>query len=306
MANNYSISALASVLDLNYKAGNRRPITQKMATENGVNAVIFKIYEDTLTKLYGVVKEFCRIKNSPKSSDTERKAARELIYPLWRELLTTAEANLSSKLHVNEDDIIDLCSFVQTFADSAVNVDFEEKWACPKVWTSETFRAFQKKVETMLGIRMNERAVLSDIERDYLRALRGATSNLKNAQAVVDDLDGQITLLKVEIEGISEPAVKAYLTRKLDDLKAKLEEAKPKAAAAAEAQNLIRNMTPEQYDAYAREQAAAKTEARRAEKKAKKEAKKEAAKAEAAPEAAPVEKPKKARKSKKAEAAPAA
>ena len=207
MEKTYNVNEMRPAFIRAREKGNSGVITVGMCKDLGVSEVFFNVYLDTVKKLFEAVADYCRKKNSPSASDEAKAEAYEKIFPLWKELLQSAEKDKFDRdLRVGEHDISNLVGFAQSFMkdknDASRGAD--KTFIAQKVWAVEDLTSFRKKIETDLGIRIAGVEVLSDDERDHLREERKTLSKWKKAEGHKDDLSKrkeELNRIKAKLTG---------------------------------------------------------------------------------------------------------
>lgn len=217
----YNINAMRPALVKMRETGNRGVITKSVCSELGIGETYFEWYKKGIESLFNAVCDYCRQKNSPKATAESVNAAHEAIYPLWKDMLSTAERDkMTKELRVTEHDISNLVSFCQTFVNDVNDVSRgkDENFVAHKVWAVQPLKQFQKKVEIDLGIRIAQVEVLSDEERDFLNAERKILNQWKKAERRIDDIAAnkeRLMALKTKMKGAE---AKALLDEQIADL----------------------------------------------------------------------------------------
>lgn len=227
----YNINAMREVLLAARKDGNRKMITAKFCAEHNVAEGYFTMFRNTIQELYEVTSNYCRLKNSQGVAEETLKEAHDKIYPLWKSLLETAEKDkLKKDLHCTEHDISNLVSFCQKFTsdrnDESRGTDKE--FCAQKVWAIQPIAQFQKFIETDLGIRIEKIEVLSDEQRDYLRAEGKILRQWGKAEKRIRSYEAQIDLNTKEIKKAKTDEMKNYFKEQNANLKKKIAEAEAK------------------------------------------------------------------------------
>lgn len=228
MANNnkvYNINAMRPAFVKMRENGNRGVITKSVCSELGISETFFEWYKKSIESLFEAVCSYCRLKNSPKATAAEVDAAYEAIYPKWKEMLSTAERDkLTRELRVTEHDISNLVSFCQVFVNDKNDASrgADDTFVAHKVWATQPLKQFQKKVEIDLGIRIAQVEVLSDEQRDFLRAEQKILNKWKKAERRIKDMAAnkeRLTALKAKMKGAE---AKALLDEQIADMDAQI------------------------------------------------------------------------------------
>lgn len=228
MANKvYNINAMRPALVKMREGGNRGVITKKVCSELGISETYYSWYKSSIEKLFEVVCAYCRVKNSPKASAAEVGAAHEAIFPVWKDMLSTAERDkMKRELRVTEHDISNLVSFCQTFVNDANDVSRgkDESFVAHKVWAVQPLKQFQKRVEIDLGIRIAQVEVMSDTDRDFLNAERKVLNKWKKAERRIEEISAnkeRLIALKTKMKG---DEAKALLDEQIKDMDTQIAE----------------------------------------------------------------------------------
>ncbi len=196
------------------RLGNKAAISSKMCDDLGISNSYFKVWESNVLAVYDAVCAYVKVKNSPVSSEEERNAAMEPIFPAWKKCLSCGEAAKDERtLRVTEHDISNLVAHVSKFMDDAANVKLAKDFTAQKAWATKTLGQFRKLVETDIGIRIAGVEVLTDEQRDLLVFQTRKVSKIKKVQAKISEENARILMLQVEVK-----------TTKSDDLRKHFEE----------------------------------------------------------------------------------
>ena len=222
----YNINAMRPAIVKMREKGNRGVITAKLCSELGISETYYTWYKKSIEGLFQAVCQYCRLKNSPKADSQALAEALEAIYPLWKDLLSTAERDkMQRELRVTKHDISNLVSFCQIFVDDANDISRgqDDTFVAHKVWAVQNLRRFQQRVETDLGIRIAQVEVLSDTQRDYLRNERRILSKWRKAERRIQDLAAQkesLLAVKAKAKGSE---VKALMDEQIAGLDEQIE-----------------------------------------------------------------------------------
>ena len=176
-----NFNALREVIITAHNNGNRKAISKDMVQGANVDISYFNAWVADVNKLRRTVAEYVIKKNAfldgyktngLEVTEADVKAARDLIYPKWKEILQVGEPSKDSKeLHVSEHDIEDLIKFAWDFMDSGNGT----------VKHVNTEQIFRKYVEALLGCAIAKNEVLDDIDRDNLNNYRSAQRRIQQA-----------------------------------------------------------------------------------------------------------------------------
>ena len=184
MAKTYNFNSIRPLLVIAHNQGNKKPINKDMVDGAGVDNRYFVQWQSDVKALQKTVEDYVdKRKNGRFNADiTEGDiyAARERIYPKWKEILHCAEKDkLSRELHVDPADVEDLIGFAWKFMDTGVG-------------TAECHvdeRVFRKQVESLIGCMIAEKEMLTDSERDTLERYRKATSRIQSCLDQLSELE---------------------------------------------------------------------------------------------------------------------
>lgn len=248
----YNINYMRAAFAHMHDTGNRGVITKKVCTDLGISTTYFDWYKESLKNLFEVVATYCRLKNSPTAAAADVNAAYEAIFPVWKEMLSTAEADkFTRELRVTEHDISNLVSFCQTFVNDANDASLgrDEGFVAHKVWSVQTAKDFQKRVETDIGIRIAQVEVLSDAERDFLKAERKILSKWRKAEGRISDINAEIEKLNSLMAKAKGDEVKDLLNGQIGGLKKALKEQEDKIEKCRKAYDQLQDSANEPADA---------------------------------------------------------
>lgn len=221
----YNINEMRPALIKAFKDGNKRCINAKLCEELKITEGYFNVYLTNIENLYNAINNYVRVKHSPNTTAEAVKTAYEQIFPLWKNALECGEKEKNAKdFHVELLDVEDLVGFCQRFSYSS-NAE-----GATKAWTNETFSAFRRKVETMLGIKIAGVEVLSDAKREWLNKERGLMSSIRHIEGDIKNLENTNKYLTDRVKKKSSKAVEAFVkedidanNQKINALKIKLE-----------------------------------------------------------------------------------
>lgn len=228
----YNLNEMRDVLLNAHKDGNSRLIGKKEATENGVTEGFYALYIGRSKALYDAICLYVRTKHANSKQISEYggadewksllKEQREAIFPLWKAMLECGEKTKTAKsLHLVPEDIDSLVGFAEMFmatANTPLNAEKEEVY--PKAIAPVTFSKFRKKVETLLGIRIAEEAVMTDEKRDYLLAESRLIRKIKRATKNIKETTEQIAEIERVKKFIKNNSELANLNNKIEMLQA--------------------------------------------------------------------------------------
>ena len=193
----YNFNSIRPLLVIAHNTGNKKPINKDMVDGAGIDNRYFVQWQADVKALQKTVEDYVdKRKNGrfdAKITEGDIYAARERIFPKWKEVLHCAEKEKETRaLHVNEADVEDLIGFAWKFMDTGVG-------------TAECHvdeKAFRRQVESLLGCMIAEKEMLTDAERDILDKYNRATKKIQNCIDQLATLETDIkswTLKKGEI-----------------------------------------------------------------------------------------------------------
>lgn len=225
----YNINAMRPLIKALYDGGNRRVSSAKMAEEAGIDSTYYQCYRVQLEKLYDAVCGFIRVNHNPESTDAEKDSAFNKIYPIWSDLLHDAEKSKDKRdLHAQAHDIHSLIGFAERQMDNAVDDSIiygGDKIVPRKAYGTETFKRFQKQVETDLGIKIAQIDCLTDEEAEYLRSKRKLVNKYRKAKNRKEELETSMDALKKALAEVKESD---ELSKQIEDIKSAIESTQSK------------------------------------------------------------------------------
>lgn len=208
-----NFNELRPVIITAHKAGNRKAITKDMVQGAEVDIAYFNEWVKDVNALRATVAGYVHKKfalkygyelDGKKVTADDLFAAKELIFPKWKDILQVGESsNTEKELHVDVEDIEDLIGFVWDFMDTGKGT----------VQTIVTEQIFRKKVESLLGCAIAKNAVLNDSDRDAISNFRSAEKRVQKAIDNISELETQKKGYEINLKGLSDAEVnfKAFL-----------------------------------------------------------------------------------------------
>lgn len=215
-----NFNALRPVIVTAHKGGNRKAISKDMVSAAGISSDYLLLWQSDCNKLRRTVADYVLKKRAVKYgyqiggvdiTADDVAAAREAIFPKWKEILQVGEKSKEAKeLRVDVDDVEDLIGFAWDFMDSG-------KGTVEHVVTEQIFR---KKVESLLGCAIAKNEVLDDSDRDKLTSYRSAEKRIQNAIDTKAELDAQKKSLDELLKSIpdKEEKFQKYLKGKIAEI----------------------------------------------------------------------------------------
>jgi len=182
--NAYNFNSIRPLIVIAHNTGNKKPINKDMVDGAGIDTRYFSQWQADVKALQKTVEDYVdKRKNGrfdAKITEGDIYAARERIFPKWKEILHCVEKEKTAReLHVNEADVEDLIGFAWKFMDSGVG-------------TAECHvddKQFRRQVESLLGCMIAEREILTDKERDTLDRYLRATKKIQTCIDTLSELE---------------------------------------------------------------------------------------------------------------------
>lgn len=225
-----NINALRPIIVAAHNSGNHKAISKEMVQGANVDVEYFSAWVADVNALRETVKEYVLVKmavrnaedgngffRNKKVTSDDVFAARELIFPKWKEVLQVGEPKKNEKqLRVDEGDVEDLVKFAWDFMDSGKGT----------VKTIQSEQVFRKYVESMLGCIIAKNDVLDDDDRDALQSFRSAEKRVQKCIDEKSELNTQLKSFKLTRESLpknGEEMYKKFLDNKITELEEALE-----------------------------------------------------------------------------------
>lgn len=188
-----NFNVMRNALVAAHNQNNTKAITADQATGAGVDAAAFKKWCSDVNALRETVWNYvAKKKNSRRDAikAEEIRAARELIYPKWREILAAGEEKvLEKQLRVSENDIEDLIGFSWCFMGTGKGT--------AEARVGE--QIFRRLVESLIGCAIAKNAVLTDEDRETLTAYYGAQKTVQRCIDKIAELNTTIKSYKLKM-----------------------------------------------------------------------------------------------------------
>lgn len=226
----YNFNAIRPAIIVAHNDNNRKAIDRQRIADLGIDNAYFIQWQTDCNALRETVIDYVTKKKNArfdsKITEGDVYAARERIYPKWKEILHCGEADKTTReLKVSEADVEDLIGFAWDF--------FATSRGTAEIPVTQ--QMFRKKIESLLGCVIAKNAVLTDDERDTLDAYYKAS---KRIQQCVDQLADLKTQKKTwedmakDEKNASETQFLAFIGHKVKEIKEQIkacEESKSKA-----------------------------------------------------------------------------
>lgn len=204
----WNINAMRPAIEYAHSAKgncNSKAITKDIVSFCDIDMQYFVKWQNDVNALRDTVCEYVKLKHDHSAKDEDVYAARERIFPKWKTILECGETTKESKeLHVTPYDVDSLVGFAEQFMGTTRGT----------VITYTTKQIFRKYVESLLGCRIAQNAVLSDEDRDTLQAYYSAQNRISKCIDTASDLKTQKANYESMKEGAkNEPAFLAFIDR---------------------------------------------------------------------------------------------
>jgi len=205
-----NFNAMRPVIIVAHNDGNTKAINQDMVKGAGIDVSYFTMWKSDCEKLRATVWDYVQKKKNSRFDATITEdvlyAARERIFPKWKEILSTGEAKKDTReLHVSERDVEDLVGFAWDFMATSHGT----------VEARTTEQIFRKKVESLLGCAIAKNEVLDDTDRDTLSAFYGAQRSIQKCIDKLAELEASIKNYKELATKTESEDFKAFLEKQI-------------------------------------------------------------------------------------------
>lgn len=199
MAKINNFNAIRPALVAAHNQDNKRPINKEKCEDLNIDLRYLTMWISDVNKLQKTVEAYVdkawNAKFDSTISEGDIYAARERIYPKWKELLCCAESEKNQKqLHVSEFDIEALIKFAWTFMGSGVGT-------CVCHMNDNKFR---QKVESLIGCLIAGNAILTDHERDILDTFNSAQKSIDRCNDKTAELEEKKKSWELHKKGLTE------------------------------------------------------------------------------------------------------
>ena len=211
----YNINAMRPVIVVAHGADycNSKAITKEMVVGAGVDLSYFTKWQADVNALRETVCEYVKAKHDHHAKNEEVYAARERIYPKWKTILEAGENTKESReLHVTEFDVDSLVGYAEQFMGTTRGT----------MITFTTPQIFRKYVESLLGCRIAQNAVMTDGDRDTLQAYYSAQRRIQNCIDTASELKTQKESFELmKKDAANEPMFLKFIERKIAEVEEK-------------------------------------------------------------------------------------
>lgn len=208
----YNINAMRPAIIVAHGADycNSKAITKEMVLGASVDMSYFVKWQGDVNALRDTICEYVKLKHDHNAKDEDVYAARERIFPKWKTILEAGENTKESKeLHVTPYDVDSLVGYAEQFMATSRGTAI----------TYTTQQIFRKCVESLLGCRIAQNAVLSDKDRDTLQAYYSAQRRIQNCIDTASELKVQKTNYEsMKADAKSEPMFLKFIDRKIKEI----------------------------------------------------------------------------------------
>ena len=209
-----NFNAMRPAIITAHNNGNKKAISKDMVDGAGIDSNFFVLWQNDVNKLRDTVWDYVQKKKNARFDatidDAAIYAARERIYPKWKNILSVGEEGVdTTELHVQESDVEDLIGFVWDFMATTRGT----------VETKVTEQIFRKKVESLLGCAIAKNAVLEDGDRDILQRYYSAQRRVQNAIDAIAEIEASKKNFEAMLKDIpaTEKGFIAFVNRKIKE-----------------------------------------------------------------------------------------
>lgn len=203
-ANHIWKSQMRAAIVKAHNDGNRKAIDRQRVADADVDNAVFLQWQNDVDKLHGVVFNYVSLKKDARFdasiSEADVRAARELIFPKWKELLRYCDST-PKELHVNESDVEDLYKFAWEF----FNVEGKGT-----VETSSSPTEFRRNVEAFIGCAIAANKVMTLDDKTVIDKYQKAQRAQANALDEITELAKTVRMFDELLE-TAQDKVKTYL-----------------------------------------------------------------------------------------------
>lgn len=189
-----------------HELGNNKAISKDFAAGCGTGETAYVSWVRHIEELYDLVAPWAAKFNDKKATDEELAEIYKTVFPKWRMIsrVGETECNGHNNMFVRESDAVRICAF-------AVKHGKTDKGS---IDVANGKKVFRKEIETMLGIRLAQNAIMTEDDYDTVKTYEKALSNKEKAE---NRLDGYTRNGK-EVKGLR--ATLKDAEKVLDDMKA--------------------------------------------------------------------------------------
>lgn len=167
---------MVPAIKMMHNTNNNKAISKDFAAGCGVAEDVFTSWTTWIHLLYVEVDPWVEKFNDKDATEEELQTIYKKIFPIWRQICRVGEtdevAHFHNNMFVRESDVARICSFAAKHGKSA-NGSVDAK-------TGE--KVFRKNIETMIGIRMAQNAILSMEDYDLIKKYESALNNAEKAE----------------------------------------------------------------------------------------------------------------------------
>lgn len=208
----YNINAMRPVIVTAHGANycNSKAITKEMVVGAGVDMSYFVRWQNDVNALRDTVCEYVKLKHDHNAKDEEVYASRERIFPKWKTILEAGENTKTTKeLHVTPYDVDSLVGYAEQFMATSRGTAI--------VYTTK--QIFRKYVESLLGCRIAQNAVLSDADRDTLNEYYSAQNRIQKCIDKASEFKTQKESYELmKKDATNEPMFLKFIERKIKEV----------------------------------------------------------------------------------------
>ena len=220
----YNINEMREALIAARKTKNEKVIDKALCAQLGIAEGYFDMHKALCRKLHAAVCDYLTVKHTPNAEEKDIKASEQKVWDIWKSALSSAEKKKNEKeIKCSPYDVEDLVTFVATFSDSRNDDKGRKVWS---VNSSEN--VFRKKVETMLGIRIEGAAALTSAESEYLFTEKRLLKSIRSTEKAISDGKESIKTLTGLMNACTTDEAKKIYKADIEELKAQQKERKVK------------------------------------------------------------------------------
>lgn len=193
------LKAMKGALVMAHNTNNARAISKDFCAGCGVPENVYESWVTWIKLLHEAVTPWVTKFNDKDVTDEELQEIYKAVFPILRQL-----KRVDDKLFLRESDAIRICGFAAKHG----------KTANGSVDVAMGAKAFRREIETMLGIRIAQSAVLTEDEYGVITKYESAENNLEKAQNKLNGVERN----GKEVKGLIDKLAEA--TKTLNDMKA--------------------------------------------------------------------------------------
>lgn len=157
-----------------HELGNNKAISKDFAAGCGAGETAYVSWVKHIDDLYEIVAPWAAKFNDKKATDEEIAEIYKAVFPKWRMISRVGEeeCNGHNNMFVRESDAVRICNFAMKHG----------KTDKGSIDVATGKKVFRKEIETMLGIRLAQNAIMTDTDYDLVKSYEKAVSNKEKAE----------------------------------------------------------------------------------------------------------------------------